>query len=62
MPKEFPEVLTVEQAAEYLGFSNNTVYQMVRDGRLPAVKIGKQWRIKKAILDKILSGQPPTEE
>lgn len=36
---------SVEQVAEHLGLHIRTVRNYVRDGRLPAVRIGKQYRI-----------------
>ncbi|WP_043627285.1 helix-turn-helix domain-containing protein [Nonomuraea candida] len=39
------EQYTVEQVAELLGLHVKTVRNYVRDGRLPAVRIGKQYRI-----------------
>ncbi|MEV0387340.1 helix-turn-helix domain-containing protein [Nonomuraea sp. NPDC050643] len=41
------ERYTVEQAANLLGLHVKTVRNYVRDGRLPAVRIGKQYRIAK---------------
>ncbi|WP_188197417.1 helix-turn-helix domain-containing protein [Nonomuraea sp. SYSU D8015] len=41
------EQYTVEQAAGLLGLHVKTVRNYVRDGRLPAVRIGKQYRIAK---------------
>ena len=39
------ELLSVEQVAERLGLHVRTVRNYVRDGRLKAVRIGKQYRI-----------------
>ena len=33
------------QAAEHLSLNKNTVYKMIRDKRIPSVKIGKAVRI-----------------
>ncbi|TMR90822.1 helix-turn-helix domain-containing protein [Nonomuraea basaltis] len=41
------EQYTVEQVASLLGLHVKTVRNYVRDGRLPAVRIGKQYRIAK---------------
>lgn len=37
--------LTVVETAEYLGIGRNQTYRMINDGILPAVKIGRQFRI-----------------
>lgn len=39
------EILTVEQAAAYLQIHKVTVYKYIRAGVLPAVKLGKVYRI-----------------
>lgn len=49
------EVMSVRDAADYLGLSRNTVYRLVRSGEIPAKRFGNQWRISKAILDKFLT-------
>src|SRR3954466_2018094 len=41
---------SVEQVAERLGLHVRTVRSYVRDGRLKAVRIGKQYRISRANL------------
>ncbi|MGI5271019.1 helix-turn-helix domain-containing protein [Nonomuraea sp. CA-218870] len=45
------EQYTVEQAANLLGLHVKTVRAYVRDGRLKAAKIGKQYRIARADLE-----------
>ena len=37
--------MTVEQAAEWLQVHPQTVYQAVRTGEMPAVRVGRSWRI-----------------
>ncbi|MBF0662571.1 MULTISPECIES: helix-turn-helix domain-containing protein [unclassified Rhodococcus (in: high G+C Gram-positive bacteria)] len=44
-------LLSVEQVAERLGLHVRTVRNYVRDGKLPAVRIGKQYRIAHTDLD-----------
>lgn len=51
------ELLTPEEAARYLRVNPQTVYRLLRGGRCPGVKIGRQWRIRKADLDAHLRGQ-----
>ncbi len=43
--------MTVEEAAQYLRLHTSTVYRLVRRGELPAVKIGKQWRLDRETLE-----------
>ncbi|WP_425576656.1 helix-turn-helix domain-containing protein [Nocardioides nanhaiensis] len=44
-------LLSVKETAEYLGLSTRTVYQMIRDNRLPAFRVGSQWRVRASDLD-----------
>lgn len=39
------EILTVEQAADFLQVHKITVYRYIREGMLPAVKLGKMYRL-----------------
>lgn len=63
MPNEWPEstrlkpVLTVKEAASYLQVSPDTVYELIYQQRIPAIKVGRQWRISRAkFLEKLESG------
>ena len=47
----------IEEAAALLGFTAQTVRFAVRDGRLPAFKIGKRWFIPREPLDRLLNGE-----
>jgi excisionase family DNA binding protein len=53
---EQPELLTLGELAVYLRVSRTTAYQLVTTGKVPAVKVGGQWRIPRAELDRQLSG------
>lgn len=53
------ELYSVEQVAERLGLHVRTVRNYVRDGRLKAVRIGKQYRIAREDLE-VLTGRPTT--
>ncbi len=50
-----PVLLTVEQAAEYLGASNVwSVRRLIQLGRLPVVRVGKRLNIPLASLDEYI--------
>lgn len=53
------ELYSVEQVAERLGLHVRTVRNYVRDGRLKAVRIGKQYRITRADLESFTGGAVP---
>lgn len=44
-------LLTVEEVAEHLHLSPRWVYEQVRTGRLPAVRIARSWRVLPQDLD-----------
>jgi len=45
------EILTFEETAKYLKFSKSKLYQLVQTKKIPASKIGRAWRFKKAKID-----------
>ncbi len=51
------DLLTAQEAADLLKVKKATVYEMVKRGQIPAVKIGKQVRIAKNDLERMLT--PP---
>ena len=44
-------LLTTEQVARYLKVDRFTIYRLVTQQKIPAFKVGKQWRFKKELLD-----------
>lgn len=50
-------IMTLREVAKYLGLHVMTVYKLTREGRVPAAKIGGQWRFKRDILDEWLESQ-----
>ena len=44
------KLLTAEEVADYLRVDRNTIYIWCREGELPAIKVGKEWRITQADL------------
>ena len=46
--------LTVAEAAEYLKMGRSTVYKLLKDGKLPAHKAGREWRFDADELDEWL--------
>lgn len=42
------ELLTLDELAAFLKVSRDTVYRMAQTGKLPAVKVGNQWRFAQA--------------
>lgn len=44
-------LLTVKQVADYLKIDKFTVYRLVTQGKIPAYKVGSQWRFNKKLLE-----------
>ena len=63
--------LTAKEAAEYLKLAERTLVRLAHEGKIPGVKIGGQWRFRRALLDEYLdtlaaesvatSGRTPTQ-
>jgi len=53
MEPVLPDILTLEQAAEYLQLAPDEVRNELEQKRLPGMKIAGKWRIKRAALDKL---------
>ena len=46
------EILDVNRAAKILGVSSRTVYNMARQGQIPAIRVGREWRFaRKTLID-----------
>ena len=48
------KLMTLEEVADYLRLSKDTVYRMANTGKLPASKVGSQWRFRKEDVDEWL--------
>jgi excisionase family DNA binding protein len=42
------EILTVKEVCGILQIDKSTVYKLIKEGRLPAFRIGTDWRVQKA--------------
>src|SRR5258706_6856391 len=51
--------LTTEEVLEYLQVNLRTVYRWIKPGKLPAVRVGRQWRFRKRDIDAWLETQRP---
>ncbi len=48
--------LTVAEVAGLLRVSTMTVYRLIKAGNLPAVRVGKSFRVREDDVDRYLSG------
>jgi excisionase family DNA binding protein len=51
------EILTVQEVADYLKISRTTVWRWCNDGKLPAFKIGRGWRLHRSSVDELIDQQ-----
>jgi len=49
--------LTTEEVLEYLQVNLRTVYRLIKAGKIPAVRVGRQWRFRKKDIDAWLDSQ-----
>ena len=49
--------LTTEEVLEYLHVNLRTVYRLIKAGKIPAVRVGRQWRFRRADLDAWITSQ-----
>ena len=59
--------LTTDEVLEYLQVNLRTVYRLIKAGKIPAVRVGRQWRFRRSDIDAWLVSQqtgvvpaPPT--
>ena len=58
--KDEAHTLSVEHAARLIGVSRSTAYRLVRDGELPAIRVGRRVLILKKPLMEMLEAEEDT--
>jgi len=53
--KEPIRVYTLDEVAEVLKITRRTLYTYVKEGKLKAVKIGREWRVSETALQDFLN-------
>lgn len=51
------KMLTIKELADYLCLSERTVYRLIGERAIPALKIRGQWRFEQKALDKWVAGE-----
>ena len=57
---EKPDILTVDEVSDLLKVTSQTIYNMIRDKRLTATKIGREWRFRRSDIETLLNQDSPT--
>ncbi len=51
------DVLTIKEVADYLGVHSSTIYKYAQQKKIPAFKIGSDWRFHKKYIDRWIEKQ-----
>ncbi|HEX2261645.1 MAG TPA: helix-turn-helix domain-containing protein [Candidatus Binatia bacterium] len=54
------EILTTQEVSDLLKLHPKTVNKLARSGRVPAYRIGRQWRFRKSEILKLLGREMPS--
>jgi len=57
MPTKKPEIMTVQEVAEFLRVSERTVYDWATSGTIPCGKLGTAWRFKRSEVENWVNQQ-----
>ena len=49
------EIMTTQEVAKYLKLHEITISKLVKEGKIPGVRIGRVWRFDKETIDKWIS-------
>lgn len=52
-----PEVMDIKALAQYLGMGRSKIYNLIRQKKIPASRIGRQYRFSKPLVDQWLKEQ-----
>lgn len=51
------DLLTLQAVADILSVSKTSLYAWIAEGRLPAIRVGREWRVQRSNLDSWLEDQ-----
>jgi excisionase family DNA binding protein len=54
--------LTTEEVLDYLNINLRTIYRLIKAGKIPAVRVGRQWRFRKHDIENWLAKNRPSRE
>lgn len=55
MGKAISQIYDVQKLAKFFGVSKKTIWAWCKSGKLPAFKIGKEWKVRKEDLQKLIN-------
>lgn len=54
MAEVLPQVLTIDEASNYLRIPLSSLYKLAQEGKIPCQKVGRHWRFRKEAIDRWL--------
>ena len=54
-------LISIKEAAAYLGISESNLYRMLKQGKISAIKIGSGWYFEYSKIDQWIDAQPKGE-
>lgn len=57
MENHLPEIMTIEEVAEYLRVPVSSLYKLAQQGKIPASKVGRHWRFRREFIDRWINDQ-----
>lgn len=55
MPRAENEIYNAQKLAKFFGVSRKTIWRWCETGRIPAFKIGKEWKVRVEDLQKLIT-------
>lgn len=52
--KPAPRFMTVSEVADLMRVSKMTVYRLIHSGQMPAIRVGKSFRVPESVVSQIL--------
>jgi len=49
--KDVKQVMDIRELSEYLGIGKSKIYSLIRQQKIPASRIGRQYRFSKEVVD-----------
>ena len=49
------KILTIREAAQVLKINEHTAYRYAKEGKIPATRVGRSWRVMEEVLEKWLT-------
>ena len=57
MENHLPEIMTIEEVANYLRVPVSSLYKLAQQRKIPASKVGRHWRFRREFIDRWIDEQ-----